>query len=59
MKRLIEMTDNIEDKINIFFNWLNKEPDSPAEALKLTLTALAMFVGFFTIVGLVTNFVGV
>ena len=59
MKRLIEMTDNIEDKINIFFNWLNKEPDSPTEALKLTLTALAMFVGFFTIVGLVTNFVGV
>ena len=53
MKKIINWTNKIEEKINIFFTWINKEPETPKEGILISLTALGIFIVFFIIVSLI------
>ena len=53
IEKFIKWTDRVEDKINVFFTWVNKEPETPAEGLKITLIMFLIFVSLFVAIGLV------
>lgn len=45
--------DGVEEKIEVFFGWLNKEPESKIENLLLLAVGLGLFIGLFISMGLV------
>lgn len=53
--KIIDFVDKVEDKINIFFSWINKEPETPLEGIMITLVAFGMFIGLLVLMGLVVG----
>ena len=54
----MKFIDKIEEKIEKFFSWLNKEPENKKVAIAQTLVAMGMFIGVFSIMGLAATIIG-
>lgn len=55
MNKFIEFTERVEDKINRFFTWLNKDPENKKEAIFQVTIVAGMFISLLIAFSFIGN----